>query len=62
MKFTEVFEARYYGDPADVAEVNELKAIAAEERRRKRAPMDLIHNRRRIQALVAKVLKKARTP
>lgn len=29
-----VFESRYYGDPAEVAEVNELKALHAEARKR----------------------------
>lgn len=52
---SKVLEARYYSrDPCLVAAENELMDRAAEERRKKRAPIDQRHNRRRIRALTAK--------
>ena len=51
-----VFEARYYGDPAQVAEVNELKANAAAARESERAieQAKLQSRRERMHALVFK--------
>ena len=53
---SKVFEARYYGDPSEVAAINELKANAAAEREYRKL-QEALAKRAEQQRIRAKVMK-----
>lgn len=57
---SQIFEARYYRDPAEVAEINELKENHAAAREMEKLN-DALAKRAEQERIRAKVFKKART-